>query len=70
MIRILDRMVGQAFIRLFVRFIIGAPMLFILADITDNLAYKFVMLIVMIPAWLILIFFFEPRFQAETWECD
>lgn len=36
-IRILDRMVAAAFIRLFVRFVLGAPLLFILGDVTEKL---------------------------------
>lgn len=37
MIRILDRLVIRSFLRLFLIFVIGAPLLFILGDVTDNL---------------------------------
>ena len=37
LIRILDRMVAGAFLRLFIRFVIGAPLLFILGDVTEKL---------------------------------
>lgn len=37
MIRILDRMVGGAFLRLFFRFVLGAPLLFVLGDVTEKL---------------------------------
>ncbi|MFW5904668.1 MAG: LptF/LptG family permease, partial [bacterium] len=37
MIRILDRLVIRTFLRLFLVFVIGAPLLFILGDVTDNL---------------------------------
>ncbi|MGI9628965.1 MAG: LptF/LptG family permease [Longimicrobiales bacterium] len=37
MIRILDQMVASAFFKLFGRFILGAPLLFILGDITEKL---------------------------------
>ena len=36
-IRILDRMVARAFLRLFLRFVLGAPLLFVLGDITEKL---------------------------------
>lgn len=35
--RILDRLIVSSFLRLFLLFVIGAPLLFILADITENL---------------------------------
>lgn len=35
--RILDRMVGWNFIRLFLAFIIGAPLLFVVGDVVENL---------------------------------
>ena len=37
MIRILDRLVAFSFLRVFLAFILGAPILFILGDITENL---------------------------------
>ncbi|MDH3223825.1 MAG: LptF/LptG family permease [Gemmatimonadota bacterium] len=37
MIRILDRMVAGAFMRLFIRFVVGAPLLFVLGDVTEKL---------------------------------
>ena len=37
MIRILDRLVALSFLRVFVTFILGAPILFVLGDITENL---------------------------------
>jgi lipopolysaccharide export system permease protein len=36
-IRILDRLVAGSFIRLFLIFVLGAPMLFVLGDVTENL---------------------------------
>jgi ABC-2 type transport system permease protein len=36
-------------------------------DIASNLAYKVVMLVVMIPALLVLLFAFEPRFDFLGW---
>jgi len=37
MIRILDRLVASSFFKVFLSFIVGAPVLFILGDVTDNL---------------------------------
>lgn len=37
MIRILDRLVARSFMRVFLAFIAGAPILFILGDVTENL---------------------------------
>jgi lipopolysaccharide export system permease protein len=37
MVRILDRLVARSFVRVFTTFILGAPVLFILGDITENL---------------------------------
>ena len=37
MIRILDRLVARSFTKVFIAFILGAPILFILGDITENL---------------------------------
>lgn len=37
MIRILDRLVAYSFLRVFLAFILGAPILFVLGDITENL---------------------------------
>ncbi|MFC1660855.1 LptF/LptG family permease [Gemmatimonadota bacterium] len=37
MIRILDRLVARSFLRVFVAFILGSPVLFILGDVTENL---------------------------------
>ncbi len=37
MIRILDRLVARSFLRIFVAVALGAPILFILADLTENL---------------------------------
>jgi lipopolysaccharide export system permease protein len=37
MIRILDRLVAFSFFRVFLVFVLGAPILFVLADITENL---------------------------------
>lgn len=37
MIRILDRLVAWSFFRVFLAFILGAPILFILGDVTENL---------------------------------
>lgn len=37
MIRILDRLVGLSFFKVFVIFILGAPILFVLGDVTENL---------------------------------
>ena len=37
MIRILDRLVGQSFFKVFVACALGAPILFILGDVTENL---------------------------------
>ncbi|MEO2178066.1 MAG: ABC-2 family transporter protein [bacterium] len=34
-------------------------------DVTDNIAYKIVQLTVMIPALIVLVFLFEPRFDIE-----
>lgn len=36
MIRILDRLVARSFLRLFLIFVIGAPLLFVLGDVTEN----------------------------------
>jgi lipopolysaccharide export system permease protein len=37
MTRILDRLVVRSFLRVFMAFIVGAPILFVLGDLTDNL---------------------------------
>lgn len=37
MIRIMDRLVARSFLRVFIAFILGSPILFILGDITENL---------------------------------
>lgn len=37
MIRILDRLVAQSFLKVFLAFTLGAPILFILGDVTENL---------------------------------
>jgi len=37
MIRILDRLVGRSFMKVFLAFILGSPILFILGDVTENL---------------------------------
>jgi lipopolysaccharide export system permease protein len=37
MTRILDRLVARSFIRVFIAFILGSPVLFILGDVTENL---------------------------------
>jgi lipopolysaccharide export system permease protein len=37
MIRILDRLVARSFMKVFLAFILGSPLLFILGDITENL---------------------------------
>jgi lipopolysaccharide export system permease protein len=37
MIRILDRLVATSFLRLFLIFVFGAPLLFVLGDVTENL---------------------------------
>ncbi|MDD9936131.1 MAG: ABC-2 family transporter protein [Myxococcales bacterium] len=39
----------------------------IYADIADNVAYKLVMLVVMIPAAVVIALAFEPRFQPVGW---
>jgi lipopolysaccharide export system permease protein len=38
MIRILDRLVAGSFFRVFLAFVLGAPVLFILGDVTENLS--------------------------------
>ena len=38
MIRILDGLVARSFIKIFLAFVAGAPVLFVLGDVTDNLA--------------------------------
>lgn len=35
--RILDRLVGQSFLKVFLAFVLGSPILFILGDVTENL---------------------------------
>jgi lipopolysaccharide export system permease protein len=37
MIRILDRFVGRSFLKVFLAFVLGAPILFVLGDVTENL---------------------------------
>jgi lipopolysaccharide export system permease protein len=37
MIRILDRLVARSFMKVFLAFVVGAPILFILGDVTENL---------------------------------
>lgn len=36
-------------------------------DIAENLAYKVVMLVVMVPAAIVLTLLFRPRFEVEPW---
>ena len=36
-------------------------------DIADNVAYKLVMMVVLIPAAIVLGFLFRPRFDVELW---
>jgi lipopolysaccharide export system permease protein len=38
MIRIMDRLVGRSFLKVFLAFILGSPVLFILGDVTENLS--------------------------------
>lgn len=38
MIRILDRLVATSFLRVFLAFVLGSPILFILGDVTENLS--------------------------------
>ena len=38
MIRIMDRLVGRSFLKVFLAFILGSPILFILGDVTENLS--------------------------------
>jgi lipopolysaccharide export system permease protein len=61
MIRILDRLVAGSFLKVFLTFIVGAPILFILGDLTDNLK-RFLDRGLSVPEVLHAYFFMIPQY--------